>query len=610
MSYDKSVIAGRISLLTTLLGVFVILFGLVAELPHGNFASAGVATTSVTVLNTPPVWTSEAQEDPQSSTSTPTNSGSTLSFSAIGTDSSNDSYYLLICKNYASPTPNASAVPTCSGGNSNQWAISGLTTSGLRATASTSTLDGAPFNAELNNWYGYICDAPAVSPRCNDLARSGNGTTSSPFVINHRPTFTVFIDTSPKDPGQLVTWYSTSSDSDTYGGISQDRVRLFVCKAADFTGTNCGAGGIWASSTYATADASTTYTLPNPDPDANYAAYGYIIDEHGLHSATGGTQGVDSVLTVNNKTPTISGASVSLLDTDFVGPLTLTQMAAQTTGFRVQYTVTDQNSCSTTAAFGSEINYSLINVYRSGVTQAGCDSSAEYNATKCYPNLVASSYWNPSCVASSTSCLGTSDSDIIYECTFPLWYVADPTDAGTQYPAENWLASAQAADNNYATSSLVESTTGTELASFLAYSISTTSIAYGSLQPGNDTVTVGNTSLDRTNISAIGNVGLDETLYGTDMCPGYPACSGLAASTIFVNSQKYATSGISYASATTLLANPGAELEINVMKSTSTSSPFASTTYWGIAVPGAITLSGDYIGVDTLIGLEGESSSW
>jgi hypothetical protein len=109
---------------------------------------------------------------------------------------------------------------------------------------------------------------------------------------------------------------------------------------------------------------------------------------------------------------------------------------------------------------------------------------------------------------------------------------------------------------------------------------------------------------------ATGNVGLDETLYGTDMCPTYPTCGGNATNTIPVGEQRYNTTASAYAAATTLLANPGAELELNVPKSTATATPASQSTHWGISVPIAITLSGDYLGVNTLIGITGESASW
>lgn len=606
---------GKLTVAAVILGVFVIAFGLLADIPRENTtALASSATTSVTVLNTPPQWTVDAEENPASSTSTPTNSGSAVTWKATGTDSSNDNYWLLICKTGAAAVPTNGGIPTCAGGLSNRWAISASTASAAEATAATTTTEAM---AEFNDWHAFICDGVAIGAQCNALEKTGSGTTASPFVVNHRPTFTVFINSSPTNPGAAVTWYSTSSDTDTYQGESSDTVKLFVCKANDFTGSACGAGGTWASSTnYALNNASSTFTLPNPDPDGTFAAYGFVIDSHGGHAATGGSQGTNSSLVVANVNPSIAGASISLLDTDEVGNLTLTNMAAQTSGFKVRFTVTDQNSCQTTTAT-PEVVSALANVYRSGVTQASCDQSGEYNANSCYPALAGAPTWPVTCTASSTSCLGTSDSDVIWDCAFPLWYTADATDGNgvpltdPTYFAQNWLASVQAGDNNTASSSLVESTTGNELTSFLAYSVSTTTISYGGLQPGQNTGTVGDTALDRTDVRAAGNVGLDEILYGTDMCPGFPApCSGLATSTIFVVNQRYATSSISFASAVATLVNPGATLLSHVLKSTSTSTQAFVTTHWGIEIPAAITLSGDYLGQNTIIGVTSERAYW
>jgi hypothetical protein len=146
---NYSTIGGKISLLTTILGVGIILVGLIGDLPHGNVARANTATTSVTVLNTPPQWdtTIYAYESPASASSTPTNVGSTVTWVASSTDSSNDNYYLLLCTNYASPTPNAGAAPTCSGGNGNRIAVWRATVSGKQATAATTTVDSM---AEVN----------------------------------------------------------------------------------------------------------------------------------------------------------------------------------------------------------------------------------------------------------------------------------------------------------------------------------------------------------------------------------------------------------------------------------------------------------------------------
>lgn len=613
----NTTIGGKISIVTSLLGVFVILLGLVIDLPRGHVAHANNATTSVTVLNTPPQWNSpygDAQESTGSSTSTPTNSGSNVNWLASATDSSGDNYYLLICKASSTPTPVNGGAPECGGGAANRWARSGATASAGTSTAATTTFEGTgtPFSAEFNNWFAYICDNNSTGASCNPVVKTGSGTTSSPFVVNHRPTFTTFYNDSPRNPGQLSTWYATASDPDTYQGTATDTFMLFVCKAQDFTGSACGPGGTWTTSPFGTSSVIATTTLPNPQPDGTFGAYGYIVDNHGTHSASGGAQASTSSLIVNNVTPTISAASVSLLDTDGAGNLTLTGIATQTPNFSVQFTVTDQNSCQT-ASSTNEIIFGSNSVYRSGITQANCSKSQNYNANNCYPYGAATTSiaWNLTCTASSTSCLGTSDSDVIWTCTFPLWYVTDATDVGSQFAAQNWLASVQAADNNFATSSLVEGTTGNEMTQFLAYTVSTTTIAYGGLQPGNDTGTVGNTALDRTDVLAAGNVGLDETLYGTDMCPGFPAaCSGNATSTIFVANQHYATSSIAFGAATALLVNPGATFLTHIPKSTATSTQSFVTTHWGIAVPGTITLSGDYLGQNTIIGITSNSSFW
>jgi len=602
MAYDKDVIAGKISLLTTFLGVGVLVVGVLVDLPRANrVANANVATTSVTVLNTPPQWVVLATENPESSTSSPTNSGSNVTWQAVAFDSSGDDYYLLICKTSATPTANNLAAPECAGGSSNRWARSGRVASNATATVTYTAQESDP---ETNNWYGFICDHNATS-FCDATYSQGTGTGTSPFKVNHRPTFTAFAVTSPVDPGGVVSWSSTSSDPDTLAG---DPVYLYVCKAQDFNGTSCGAGGTWCSSGASSTNPFCSFVPNVPYPDGYYSAFGYIRDPYN-HVPSGGQQGTNQRMTINNIAPTIASSSVSLLDTDETGPLNLTVPGTTTPGFKVQFTVTDQNSCRT-ASSTDELRNFLVNVYRSGITQAGCDSAGEYNPNNCYPGSINYGTWNLSCTASSTTCLGTSDPDQVITCTFPLWFHAESTD-GTGLPtdpiyfAQNWLASAQAADDNGASSTLVESSVGNELNSFLAYNVSTTSISYGGLQPGQSVDPVSKI----TDLQATGNVGLNQTLYGSDMCPTYPTCSGNATSTIFVNNQKYATSTLSYAAAVALLPNPGATLDIQVRKST-TSVPAFKYTYWGILVPGTITLSGDYIGQNTLIGVTSNSSTW
>ena len=68
--------------------------------------------------------------------------------------------------------------------------------------------------------------------------------------------------------------------------------------------------------------------------------------------------------------------------------MTLTVAEANTTGFKVRFTVVDNNSCQTSVA-GNEISSAFINVFRSGVTSAGCDQAGEYDTDKCYSDASA-----------------------------------------------------------------------------------------------------------------------------------------------------------------------------------------------------------------------------
>lgn len=605
----------------TIAFIAAVVFILQAYIP---LAIADNVTTQVTVLNTPPTWNVgfEGRESVASATTTPTNAGAVLTWIGTATDSSNDQYYLLICKTGGLPTANASAAPTCNGGVSNQWAISSVTASNVQASAATTTRDIFPFNNEKNDWWAWVCDGNSVTPRCYTTPSQGEGfgDQGSPFVINHVPVFAAISNDSPENPGGTVTWTSVSYDNDSLGG-SQDEVQLFVCKANDFNGSGCGAGGSWATSTSATTNAATTTPLTSPMRDGGYAAYVYLIDNHNL-VATSTFHGFNSSFDVNNVTPTISAATISLEDTDNAGPLTLATPQGQTSNFEVRFTVTDNNSCINQSS-GNEITASIANIYRSGVGQTSCDASGEYNSNQCYVN--ASPLFSPhiSCVQDPTvdTCSGATDATVGWTCTFSMYYNADPTDGSgatdTQYFSENWLASVQVSDDNFATSTLTEASSGNELTSFLAFDVTETLIGYDSLEPGQNSTLLGTT----TNLIALGNIGLDEDLYGDTMCPttfwtAPDTCDTdgfQSARDIVVGNQKFGTSSVAYGAALAYQltgSSSPATLLINVPKTTATSSPQIRNTYWGIAIPSAITTAGAYEGQNTITAKKSNPSAW
>jgi len=538
--------------------------------------------TSVTVGNTAPSFTVDPHEDPASYADSPTNAGDTVTFKATADDPNGEQWYLAVCKT-DSVSPTDGGAPTCPGG---AWCISSATADGSEASCSYTTSDS---DSESNEWYAFACDGNTSDAKCSSVSQ-GSGNSGSPFKVNHRPSFTAFSDDSPKDPGETVSWTATASDSDTDG--TADTVTLYVCKTSSFTGgtsPSCD-DGEWCHSSASSSDPSCSYTLPVPFQDKDYEAYGFVVDNHGFTASTGGSQGTDSTLTVNNVAPSVS--NIQLLDTDESGDLTLTVAEGETSGFKVKFTVTDNNSCQN-ATGDNEIVSAIINVYRSGIGQANCQASGDYDANNCYPDAYTN--WNPSCSQDDGTCSGSNDSDADWTCTFSLQYHADPTVENSQYPDQNWLASVQVTDDDSASSSLTEGSTGNEMAMFLAYDVVESSIAYGNVSPGNVS------SQQETTVKAIGNVGLDEKLSGTDMTSD--------GNSIAVSQQEHSfTSGFSYGSGTDLTTT-ATEYELNCPKTTITDSPATKKTYWLLQVP-SDTPAGTYSGTNTIEGVTGESDYW
>lgn len=613
--------AGKITIVTALFGVVIFAAAFLLNLGAKEISAVsaqGVATTSVLVLNTPPAWVVDAQEEFESSTSSPTNSGNEIAWVATATDS-DGLYYLLICDSAAAPTSTDGGAPQCVSGL--QWAVSTATVSGTEARAATTTLDVFPFDNESNDWYAWVCDGIATSSRCNLSPRQGTATTASPFFVNHRPNFISYFDNSElinAVPGDVVTFYATSSDPDVVD--TDDTMQLIVCSTASFsTSTATCNDTTLATSTFqdsSTMPLQATYSIFTPTRDSTYGAFGFIVDEHG-HIAATTTQ--NSILTVNNVAPTILGADINL---NGGSPLVLTQEAGETTGFTLSFTVNDNNSCSTTPAIGEpEIQDYQVAVYRSGVGSSTCDGTGtNYDPNNCYDSGVATSTWNLVCTQAPGSCtyngVDDFDDDVVYNCTFPLWYVADPTNGTstqTFYFDEEWTATIAGIDDNNATGTPTDTAFPVELNAFMSFSLDTLAIPYGALEPGQRTDPL-NAS---TTLRATGNVGLDQLLSGESMCEEYTTavkCNTSATSTIADQFQVFATSSDSYGSATssgnTVSSTTVKELELNVLKSTSTATQTTGVTWWGIEVPDTITKAGSYTGENTIWGVSGEPSQW
>ena len=122
-----------------------------------------------------------------------------------------------------------------------------------------------------------------------------------------------------------------------------------------------------------------------------------------------------------------------------------------------------------------------------------------------------------------------------WTCTFPLWYISDPTDGtatSTQYFNQAWAAAAQATNYLGITSTITQSASTNTVLSFLGrtaqYACDQLRSVGAGIHDANDSAT--------TTMSELGNVGLNQTLYGVSMCPTYPSCPVSTTSTIPVGS--------------------------------------------------------------------------
>jgi hypothetical protein len=604
--------AGKITIMTAFTGLLIFTFVFLFNAGKTEMlkVDAQTASTTLTVLNTPPTWFSTSTEEFESSTSSPTNSTDDISWVAVADNSGGAPYFLIVCSTVATPTPNAAsdlgslgtAPPDCSAGV--QWGVSSAVTPLSEARVATTTTEAM---SETNVWYAWICDDDPVNPRCNNTYSQGlNATNSSPFQVNHRPIFTTFTTDSPKDPGASLTFYSTSTDPDVVDAA--DNLTLFVCNLNDFiaTSTSCGAGGEISSTTIpVTSDPTTVYTLPSVIQDDVYDAWGFLVDEHG-HTASGGVHGTNIGFTVNNVAPTVSTGNISINNGV---DLTLTVPDGETTGFTLSFETSDANSC-VNASAGDEMTGYDASLLRSSIGTSTCDGTVgSYDANNCYPSAIATTTWNLTCTASSTSCGGATDPTIQWDCSFPLWFVGDPTDSSSPYVADDWVAAIAGVDDNSATGTVVIGSNVVSLISFPAIDLLTAEIPYGSLEPGNDSGTLSAT----TTILSVGNTGLNENVDGESMCPTYTPsteCASSASSTVPDFEQEFGTSSIAYGSGTNLSSTTPQLVLLKVPKTSSTTNPNIGVTHWGISVPSTITLSGAYTGLNTFYAVTSSSTDW
>lgn len=598
--------AGKITMAAAISGLLVFAFVFLFNAGKTELlkVEAQTATTTITVLNTPPQWITLAHEEFESSSSTPTNSGTAISWVAVAENNGGAPYYLIVCSTNATPTIPVSGQPYCNGGV--QWGVSTSTVESTQARVSTTTTEVGAFAGEVLPWFAWVCDNDPVNPRCNNTYSQGiNATNSSPFHVNFRPTLTNVTSNSPVDPGAVLTFNSTSTDGNVVRG--PDDIFLYVCNGNDFVPStrSCVSGVLASTSVGVNTDAAASFTLPSVIRDDVYDAYVFIVDEYN-HGGQGGVHATNEGFTVNNVAPTVASGMISI---NGGTNISLSVPAGETTGYTLTFETSDANSCRN-ASNNPEMVANQVALFRTSFGTSTCTGLAgSYNANSCYPSGVGAAVWNLSCTASTTSCSGSSDPTQLWSCTFPLWFVADPTDGSSPYSADTWSAAIAGVDDNNATGTATIGATPVEVLSFPAIDLLTAEIPYGALEPGENTGTLDAT----TTILSVGNTGLNQNVEGEAMCPGFSVgspCGNSATSTIPDFKQEFATSSVSYNSGFDLSSSTPQLLELRVPKTTSTSTPNNGVTYWGIEVPIAITTAGAYTGLNTFYAVTSGAAFW
>jgi hypothetical protein len=259
-----------------------------------------------------------------------------------------------------------------------------------------------------------------------------------------------------------------------------------------------------------------------------------------------------------------------------------------------------------------------VQIGRNSLFGTTCKETDPFNSNNCYNSDVATTTWDLVCTQNLGSCGGPSDPSVTWDCTFPLWSNADPTDAGTPWTGDNWNARVSVNDNGLlsGTSTIDNPVRYATVQSYPYIELGANTIDFGEFEPGQAPPDLGTGAAGSIlGVQSQGNTAFDLNMQTSDMCPDYSnGCTGdESTNTIFGNRQHYASTTYQYwsASAATGSTSSLQTLEINIKKPTATGTPSTRNIHWGILVPATITISGDYKGVNRIEFLnETNYSSW
>jgi hypothetical protein len=323
-------------------------------------------------------------------------------------------------------------------GNSQQWTT---TTAGITSTSSIN-LGTSEWTAEC--WY--------KSASTTNQVLSNNRTGSANYeAIDLQTTSSKWRVRTYTDNSAANGYTYSSNTANAVDGVwrhvvvvrdnTNSRLRIYINGAEDTTIVNA------LVTSYSQGNNKMTL---GKDPLSTVVTFSGYMDEYRLSLTKRSLEWITTEYNNQSSTATFEtfGSEEAQNQTPGVGTITfnggnnITLVESATTTVTATATVSDGNGYTDIASVTGKI-------YRSGVTS---DCSDDNN--NCYSNSACAT---SSC--SVNSCTAT--------CSYNVWFHADPTDASSSYPTQNWEAWIKAVDKQNASSSATSS--GVEMNTLYAF---------------------------------------------------------------------------------------------------------------------------------------------
>jgi len=258
-------------------------------------------------------------------------------------------------------------------------------------------------------------------------------------------------------------------------------------------------------------------------------------------------------MTINNMAPSVSGVSLNAGSN-----ITLVENTIKSVDVTGQ--MSDDNNC-------ADITDVTAMVYLTALdTSCSADDNSCYHVSVCNTSDCNTSFGSTQTIADVT-------------CTSSLWFHANP---------DTWEAAILVTD----TSNTSAEATSSAVTIFTLNGLDVTaSIAYGSVNPGNDTEAVNQTTV----VTVTGNAAIECSLKGID------ATSPSAGGTVVVSNQHHDLSAFTYGGTESTLTTSDVAVELVTSKPSTNPSNSSDIIYWGLGIDAGTPVADDWSGYNTFM---------